>query len=326
MKKIANYQLANTANYSFSIVKAGENVYDQAAYYYKEDFPDVELKRSKAVIDLEPLHSKFLITVNGFVHPTTYSDGRLYIRHATKSMLKSRSNAVGLLAIGKLTDTVTKTPITVDMISQESNLPPVEKVYITFPDYVMKPVLIMAGYMIFEDEEHFYRISDNTFALKLDRLQYIEKLFELNHYRDIFTELDIPVSNSNPTAFEAESAKSFETIAKFLSLHNSFVVDLHVEELSVRKVFLEHSTIPSTFWTEVKPTLPLLVGNGKMGEYSYRRGRGNKHTVFTQDTVYNNYLFSAQNASTVKMYNEHRRPGSTYKLSSGFFLEISVDT
>lgn len=324
MKKIANYQLANTANYTFDIVKAGENVYDPAAYYYKEDFPDVELKRSKAVIDLEPLHSKFLITVNGYVHPTTYSDDRLYIRHATKSMLKSRSNAIGLLAVGKLSEQITKTAITADMISQETNLPAIEKVYITFPDFVMKPVLIMAGYMVFEDPEHFYRISDNTFALKLDRLQYIQKLYELNHYRDIFTELGIPVSHSNDSVFEAEAATSFETLVKFLTLHNSFVVDLHIEELTVTKVFLEHSTIPSTFWTEVKPTMPLIVGCGKLGEYSYRRGRGNRHTVFTQDNVQNNYLFSAQNAATIKMYNEHRRPGSTYRLSSGFFLELST--
>ncbi len=324
-KAVANYTLANQANYKFSIVKTGHNVYDEAAYYYKSDFPDVEVTRPGVNTDLRVLHEKFLITVNGYVHSTVYSDSRLYITGATKSMIKSRSNNIGMLGLGKLSSNITKHRITEDMVSVETNMPAEQKVFITFEDYVMQPILIMAGYMIFENPEYFYRISDNTYVLKLDRLQYFDKLYELSRYRNIFEELEIPVSTSNPTMFDREAAGSLTTIRKLLSLDNSFLVDMHIESMSLRKIYLDRSTVPGSFVTMVDPDMPLIIGNGKVGEYTVERMQNLRYQITTQDAYLNNYLFSALNPSALNIVNAHRRPGGTYKLSHAFFLEISAE-
>lgn len=323
-QKLMRYQLATAANYRFEIVKMGQYNYDPVAYYYKEDFPDVKVTRPGTDTDLELIHNNYLVTVNGYVHNTAFSNGDLFIPKATISMLKSRSNVIGILSMSELSTNITKTKITEDMVSFETNIPPVEKVILNFPEEIIRPVLIMSGYMIFENPEFFYRTSDRAFVVRLDRLNYIEKLYELQRQRDIFYELGIPVSPNNPSMIDGSIAKSDIAIKKFMSSYNSFIVDLNINDLETQKVYLEHSNIPGTFRTEVYPNLPMFVGYGKIGEYNSKRQVEGKHIVIGHDCYYNNHIFSYQNQATIDIYNDHRKPGDTYRLSQAFFLNVST--
>lgn len=320
-----NYQLANTAGYKFNITKIGENALDQLAYYHKENFPDVEITRPAVDTDMALLHNKALMTVNGYVYPTMYQDHKLYIPNATLSMLKSRVNSIGILSFNKLASDLVKRKITVEMVTAEFPTPMFEKAIITFDSDVGHPILVMCGYMIFEDPEVFYRVSSNSFALRLDRLNYVEKLYELQRCRDIFKELGIPTSANNPSMIDAGVARSDETIAKFLSTFNSFLVELPVDKLSTRKVFLENSSVPGNFRTELDPILPIIVGYGKIAEYAKKKLNDKKYTVYINDAYYNQHLFSSMPPEDIAVYNDHRNPGSTYRLSQAFFLEISAE-
>lgn len=324
MELTFNYQLANTAGYKFNITKIGENSLDQLAYYHKENFPDVEITRPAVDTDLSLLHNKALMTVNGYVYPTVFQDRKLYIPNATLSMLKSRVNSIGILSFNKLKDNLTKRAITPAMVTAEFPTSMFEKAIITFDSDVGRPILVMCGYMIFEDPEIFYRVSSNSFALRLDRLNFIEKLYELQRYRDIFKELGIPTSMNNPSMIDGGVARSDETITKFLTSFNSFLVELPVDSVSTRKVFLEHSSVPGNFRTELEPILPIVVGYGKLAEYAKKKNNDVKYTVYVSDAYYNQHLFSSLSPEDIAVYNDHRNPGSTYRLSEAFFLEISA--
>ena len=102
MQLTFNYQLANTAGYKFDIVKIGDHVFDQLAYYNKENFPDIQVKRPGTNTDLSLLHNKALMSVNGYFYPTVYEEDNLYIPNATLSMLKSRANSIGILSFNNL--------------------------------------------------------------------------------------------------------------------------------------------------------------------------------------------------------------------------------
>lgn len=323
-KQQATYQLANSANYKFNICKIGFNAYDPTAYYHKENFPDVEVTRPGTDTDLSLLHQNYLMTVNGYVYTTTMIGGKLYIPNATLSMIRSRSNAMGMINFTKL-GAITKTNITADMITIDPILPPFERVVITFPELVKQPILVMAGYLVFENPEYFYRISDTAFVLRLDRLNYVERLYELNRYRDIFKELEVPVANTNDTMVDGALIRSELIIKRFLSLHNSFLVNLDADNLSVEKIYLDKTSVPLNFRTEYPPVLPLIAGHGKVTEYFQERSTDAKHVVVTQDGYYNNLVLSAQSYRDIDVYNGHRVPGTTYRLSPGFFLDISVD-
>lgn len=321
----AHYQLANTAGYRFNIVKIGHENYDRLAYYNKENFPDVELTRPGIATDLSLLHTKCLLTVNGYVHPTLYQDGRLYIPRATPSMLKSRENSIGILSFNRWSAPLTTLPITADMLSSEALTTLFDKTILTFPREIGHPVLVLAGYLIFEHPEFFYRVSGNSFVLRLDRLNYIEKLYELQRQRDIFQELGIPTSTVNPSLIDGSVARSDLAITKLLTCFNSFLVELPTTSLALKKVYLEHSSVPGNFRTEREPTLPIVVGYGKLGEYFKKKTSDDKYSVYINDAYYNNHLFSFLPPEQIRLYNDHRHVGSTYRLSQAFFLEISGD-
>lgn len=321
----ALYQLGSTANYRYDICRMGFENYDAQALMYKKDFPDVIVTRPGTDTDLGELHRGCLMTINGYVYSTVWDNNKLYIPQATKSMLRSRANEKGIIDLSRLSSNITKTKITTEMLSADLNQSCYEKIFIKMPHEVQRPILIMSGYMIFEDPEFFYRVSSDTFALRLSRLDYVEKLYELFRYRNIFEELSVPVSPNNDTMIDGEFVRSDVVVKRFLSNHNSFLVDLNTSNLSVKKVFLERSNIPGNFRTEIKPTMPLIVGYGKVSEYARRASNETKYTVTTQDAHYDNFLFSHQATRTIGEYNAHRLPGQTYRLTQGFFLDISVD-
>lgn len=319
------YQLASSASYRFNITKVGENSYDELSYFYKSDFPDVEVTRPTTGTDLLKVHESCLLTVNGFVHTTAYSQKKLYILNATKGMLRARANVVGILDFSALTPKLKKFTITPQMVSVDVNTLAYDKVLITFEEPVVQPVLVMAGYLVFYDPECFYRISDNSFALRLSKMQYMEKLYELSRCRDIFKDLEVPVSPLNPEMVDADTVRSLTTIAKLLSLENSFMVDLGTDNLSLKKIYLEHSKIPGTFATEKSPALALITGYGKVSEYSVQMNNDIKYSVYTQDMHYNNYLLSHMKPQTCKVYNDNRLPGQTHGLTQAFFLDITTE-
>lgn len=319
------YLLGSAGNYRYNIVKMGYHEYDHLAYIHKADFPDVEVTRPSTDTDFRQIHQTCLMTVNGYLHPTEYVSGKLYIPGATHSMLRSGGNATGLLDFGAITPALKRHTITPSMVTQDTNVGAYDKVFITFDVPIQQPILILAGYLITYDPGTFYRISDNTFALCLSKLQYMEKLYELNRYRDIFKHLDVPVSPLNAQMVDTETVRSLAVIRRLLSLNNSLLIDLEVDNFSLHKTYMDSSKIPGTFTTQTRPDRPIVVGYGKLAEYAVRRDNEYRYSVFTQDCHYNNHLFSRMNQSKIKAYNDSRAPGMTHNLVEAFFLDMTTD-
>lgn len=138
-------------------------------------------------------------------------------------------------------------------------------------------------------------------------------------------ELGVPVSNSNESMVDGAVTRSEITIRRFLTLFNSFIVDLNTDNLSVNKIYMERTSVPLNYRTESPPIFPLCVGYGKLGEYFHEDAGECKNTITTQDGYYNDFLFGYQSYKDIAIYNAHRKPGSTYRLSPAFFLDITVE-
>jgi len=319
------YQLLNSSGYKVNITKIGENVYDPIAYFHKDNFPDLHITRPGTDTDLSLLDKRALLTVNGFIYPTLFSDNKLYIPNATSSMIKSKGNSIGMLSFNKLAVELKKHVIEPSMISEEPLSTLYEKVILTFPTEIKHPILVMCGYPVFENSEFFYRVSGNSFALRLDKLNYVERLYELSKYRNIFEELGIPTSINNPNLVDANVVRSPEVITKFLTSYNSFLVELDCESINLTKIYLEHSNVPGSLRTEVEPNYPIIAGHGKFTEYIKRKNNDTKTNVYISDPYYNNFLFSKMQTSDINLYNNNRVVGSTYNLSQAFFLKIEIN-
>lgn len=320
-----NYNLARTAGYRINICKIGTTVSDPTLYYIKDNFPDVEITRPNVPTDLSLLDTKCLVTVNGYVHNTSYINNKLYIPNATLSMLKSKMPDIGILSFNDLSQSIIKTPILANMITSEAPYTLYQKAILTFPTPVQSPILSICGYMIFEHPDFFYRVSDGSFVLKLERLNYIEKIYELERYRNIFSDLGL-TSVSGTSAIDAIAAVSDVTVIKFLTTYNSFLINIPVNNLYSTPVYLEHSNVPGNFRTELEPTKPIIVGYGKLGEYFKKKNNDTKYTVYLNDAYYDQFLLSSKNYTDINVYNNSRVTGSSYMLSHGYFLDIYTIT
>lgn len=323
--KHPTYVLATRAGYRITLSNYNSNVYDDEAYFNKGNFPDLEITRPGISSDLSLIHNNCLVTVNGYIHPTTYINKRLYVPRGSESLLVSKENQVGILSFNSLANPIKKINIDPSMITADPNLSLHDRMTITFDREIGNCFLVIAGYMIFESAEFFYRISATSFVLRLDRLNYIEKLYELRRQRKIFEELGMEEPVVNPSLLDATIVKSDITIMMLMDLLNTFLVEVPCESLSTTPIYLEHSNVPGNFRTELEPEYPIIVGYGKVAEYIKKKTSDHKYTVYTSDCHYDNHLFSKLPTSVISLYNSHREVGNTYKLAQAFFLRINIE-
>lgn len=324
-EKTVKYRLASSSGYKANIVKLGYHVLDSSGIVDKLERPDVEITRPLVPSDVVEVHNKCLVTANGYIEPTEVYNQRLFVKGLTKKLLISNSNQIGIISFAEMEENLVIKPIEKSYVTSEGSYELYNKAIITFPEPVKEGFLVIAGYMVFENPEFLYRVSDKAFMLRLDRLSYLEKLNELRRYRDIYDELGVEVSVVNPTAAQIQDLMSQETIKNFLSLNNSFYVETPNYSLETKRIYLESSTVPGQFRTELEPVLPFIGGEGKVVEYKCRRRNNSKYTVYTTDAYVNNHLFTKAPLPHPGLINGHRIVGRTHSLSQGFFLEVTLN-
>lgn len=235
--------------------------------------PDLLVTRPTMASALELMHTHALISVNGYVHRTHYSPGKLFIEEGGKSAQRANMNHCGILSfadIGRLWCI----PIDTDSVEEgQAGLGLYPKLYfeVQLPsgltDLANKSVILsLGGYLVFVQANRFWQVSDTTFALSLSNLQYPQKLFESSHFLDL-SSLGLTVDNTRPGVYSVQEMISDQTVLKYLQLSQSFliVVDTPMLETSVR--VLNHPRWPGLYTTQPEPTSPLFVGHGRMAEY-----------------------------------------------------------
>lgn len=317
-----NYILASSAGYKINIANEGYNPYDETTYGNKSQFKDIVLTRPGLHTDMYNIHTKSLITINGYFHPTSFLDDRVYVKEAVPTLLKTGINHVGIFSFFNLDVDLDKITITEDMISGEEEYSYYEKVIITLPKPVDGIFLIFGGYLIVEDERYLRRVSDRSFVLYPSRLNYTDKIYELFRYRNIFSELGVNVSNFDDSVVLYNDITSNDTIIKMLTRFNTFFVNLKGHRIKYDALQLEHSAVPNNYRTELHPSKLLLGGHGKVIDYKFMKYNSRKFTILTTDAFYNNLINSYTPEYALDLLNKNRRPGDTHRLSSVFFLDI----
>lgn len=303
--------------------------------HHKDALPDVRIERPRYSMDERLIHSKCLVTVNGYIHLSSISseNNKLYIRNATRSMLKSKSNKIGILNFTSLSEPLYKIPITQNNIlrAYDTNNDPIDyydTVYLHFPNVstLRNPILIFLGYMIRLENNILERALDpKTLRFSIRNIGYIEKLYELQKYRDIFKELNLTVDPNSPTLIDLNEVRSDSKILLALTSYNTFLVDVPVNynTLTYEKIYLERSEVPHNFRTAIEPKYPIIVGRGKIGEYIIRSNNDKRYTVYVADAYYDNYVLTFNDENFTDHFNTHRVTERNFFLSHGFFLRMT---
>jgi len=318
--KYAKYSDAIRSGYKVDITKIGVVTPDN---YPASELYDLSITRPQYSTDLELIHTHCLVSVNGYYHMTDSDGVKAYVYEGAKTMRKSHLNLLGILSfldIGQLT----KVRLDKDLIVGQTETSPLrEKIYFSVPNNLDNKsyMLVLGGYLVFPDGDSFYRNGTHSFVLDLNKLPYLERLFESSLYLDLkdlhLTELDF-----NPETINVNEAWSDDVIKNYLTLNQSYLVIIDTPNLATNKIHLRHSHLPGMFTAYQDPVYPLIVNYGKAVEY-WKTYEDGYWSVTVEDSFFRNYILSQQPTYMNSVVSNNLVPNQPFHHSQGYLLEIA---
>lgn len=319
--KHAKYSDAFRSEYKVDITVIGQAVPDN---YPDLDKHDLVITRPKYKTDMRLIHDYCLVSVNGFFHMTDTDGTKAYVHEGADTMRKGRANQMGILSfldIGKLTKVKLDKA---NIYPQDPTSTLKEKIYFDITQNVTDKavILVLGGYLVFPEPNVFWQRGDKSFALNLNNLPYVERLYESNRAMDLdgLDGLEIETATSDPDILDFTKVWSDDTIKNYLTLSQSFLVIIDTKHLITQKHHLRHSNLPGMFTSYTDPVYPLIVNYGKMVEY-WKTLEDGHWSVTVEDSFYKDYIISQQPTDTV-VYNNFKVPNGNLTHSRGFLLDI----
>lgn len=317
--KYVQYSNAIRAGYKVHLGQIGVHL---PGNYPLADLPDVYLTRPNTTTDVTLIHTRALVTVNGYLHITDTDGEYLWIKDAVKSLKHYGDNHIGITSFVSVCN-LKKIPIKNCTITPEvEGRPLYERLDITLnEDLTGKSFMLsIGGYLQMPDADVCWQSGDRTISVCLDKLPYIERYYESKKYLDL-SSLELTEDENNPSAVSVEELKSDAVIDRYLKLSQSFVIIADIPNLMFRKVYLQHSSIPGVYYSTQDPVYPQFTGYGKMTEY-WKSLEDGKWSIHITDGIVKNHVMSYRQPDDLMVVNDHALPGRTYYHSHGHLLEI----
>jgi len=291
-----------------------------------EDRSAVLLTRSNPIVDYNRLYKRALISINGFYHLTdTNGKDGLVVYDATKSLRVSNQNQIGIYSFDSVCD-IKLIPITGDMIRKQD---PYEKfsstTYLHLDiDLTGKSVLlVIGGYLNIVDGEIISKVGLSDFKIDFKNYGLIDKYYESLNYIDL-SSLGLDTTSANKLQISVNNFLDDASIAKYLTLSQSFFVILDTEDIFVNKLYIKKSNIYGMYVSYVEPMYPLVVGLGRHPEYISIKEDG-QYAVNIQNNTVHNRIYNTINQVNLTSVADTNIPIMPASVSSGYFLEIGRD-
>lgn len=261
-----------------------------------------------------------LFTVNGFVHmANTLADG-VMIHSGAESARRGEDTQVGLLDFQHVGE-IECIPITKDMLFKRNPQGSYrENVYIRVPKpmYGKTPLLVIGGFLHALDDL-YSATSDVTIKFDFYKYSWLKR-YNLAKKDLNLESLNVAVEANGATSYE--SLMSDEVIAEWFTLSQSFIVLVNTPELNVSTMEVEYSGLPGAYYTYSVPKYPLILGDGKIAEYTQvhqKKGYVLRTARYQQD----NFAFELTDRATWEGSPMHRVSTEPTKPALARFLIIS---
>lgn len=317
--RFVRYADAMRCGYQIKPTKAGFSLPENTSVF---DLPDVELTRPLYPTDMSLVHTDCLVTVNGLIHMTDTDGTKAFVYDANKSLIKSNHNQLGLIAfdeIGQLTKEKLR-PENIFNPNSDQTLKDCVYFRVEADTTDASFFLVLSGYPVFPKPGLLWKVSDNVYALDLNELPYIERIYDASLYIDV--DIGLSKAHINDKLISLQEAYTDEVIKRYFTMSQSFFVKIDVPRLCVNLVSIQHCNLPGVFTAYQEPTYPLLVALGKFVEYWKCLDDG-YWSVTVQDSFIRNYILSEQALDKNKAYvTPQLNTGDLFAHSRGFLVEI----
>lgn len=318
--KYAKYSDAIRVGYKVNPCNVGAIYPDN---YPQSGLMDLEVTRALYKTDMSLIHDYCLVSVNGYYHSTDANATSAYVYDGAKTLRKSKLNHLGIysfLDIGKLTKIKIKAE-DIKPVSVGSTLK--DKINFSVEEDLddKSYILILGGYMVLPQDGVFWRSGENGFTLDINRLSYIERLFESKPYIDL-SDLELTPTTLGDNVYDADELTSDDVIRKYMTLSQSFLVLVDIPSLVSNKIYVRHSSLPGMFTAYQDPVYPLVVNYGKMAEY-WKVHEDGHWSLTVQDSYLRNYVVSQQPVRSGQDINDHLLSNKPFYHSRGYLLELA---
>lgn len=290
--------------------------------YPEKDKVDIVLTRPNYKTSMDTIHTHCLVSVNGYIHMTDTDGEKAYVYEGGRTKNKSKQSTLGILSfldIGQLTK-IQLDPARILAETDESSLKD-KIIFSVDQDLDNKSyILVLGGYMIFPSENTFWRSGVRTFSLDLNKLPYVERLYESSLYLDL-SHLELTEQIIGEHVYSMPELWSDDVIKKYMTMSQSFLVIVDTPNLYTDKIFLKKSNTPGKFTAYQDPNLPLILNYGKIAEY-WKEYEDGYWSVSVVDNYLRNYIITQQNVQDLIGVNDHLDPTKPFEFSRGYLLNI----
>lgn len=317
--RFARYTELTKAGYEVSLGVEG--------LYYPTNMDRANLKDlviNRQDTPMSEIQRACLITVNGYVHWTTYNGTSLYVRDGGISCKLKNQFTAGLISFNAIGDLTRHRLDALNIKPFESNFSLKEKIRIKVPGVASGKAffLVMGGYMIFPQPGVFFQVSEDEFALDIQQLGIIEKLLESADFIDLRgLELTQPDNMSQP-GWLTEELLTDLVIKRYLTLSQSFFVTVDSDNLTIERSPTVHEPYPGRYLVSSEPVDPLIGGHGRLIEYWPLEGKSS-WIIDCHDNYRRNYASMTYGPDGPKVVDQTEDITNRHRLTGGYLLQIS---
>lgn len=210
-------------------------------------------------------YENVLVSVNGFFHPTDYSDWGLAVHEGGRTVIRSNLNTISLMSFANLGG-VSILPITADMLSgfpPDASEPMAGSVYLNAQqiDWSSKTAVLCLGGRLIPLGKAFSAIGPGEFRFEVTKFPLLEHFYEADRYIDLESvKQTLSRRPEAPSMMAVEEFYNAKALTAYFTLPQSFIVAINSPGVFVDQELVESTQAPGTYIT-AKPPLGLLVNS-----------------------------------------------------------------
>lgn len=287
----------------------------------------VDLLLTRPNTDYRRLYENCLVSVNGLIHQTSYSEYGMYVVNGGQSRFDSAQTQialtdfsnVGALEFVNLTESMLYRP--------QEDVKHYNYAHLNLGvSTENKTVLLVLGGYLHILDSLYKEIGNGLIQIDFNNYPMLQRYYDSQSQLDVST-LDVLFEHFDHNESQrvvSEMLHSEETINAFLALPESFAVVVDTPNLYVERHQVERSGLPGIFYWHTAPRWPLLTQRGKCKEYWAQSDDG-KWVISCESNLVPNYQFEHTHYETLASVTDQKMPSNPYYADRGFLLEIGKD-
>lgn len=213
-------------------------------------------------------------------------------------------------------------PINSTMIKQYSTLDYKDYVLLKLEeDITNKTVLLsIGGYLILPDSKIFYRHSKDNLVIDFKNYAIENRFFESKEYID-YSGFNLDTPSTNSDQYIIGELRSNDFIANLLMMSQSFVILLYNTDIFYEIEAVRPSLMPGVYTSYIKPEYPLILGEGKIGDYWYTEQRP-WWSLNVVDGLENNRIYHTNDLDTLLSIDGSNVPYDPVNWSRASYMKM----